>query len=61
MNKIDKRMADLYKLVDICKAKHTEYCVLAEFHAILCQLDMLSRELEDCFIIPKCKCECDDL
>lgn len=59
MTKIDKRLSDLYALAEQGKDLHDEGSPSRmHFHAILCQLSMLGRDLEDFYLIEKCRCCC---
>lgn len=59
MTNIDKRLAELHKYVDkLTSDEIIEWETRKQFHAILCQLNMLAKDLEDYYLIEKCKCCC---
>lgn len=61
MNDIDKRLADLCKYVEsLVNDEGLDWESKKRFHAILCQLNMIGKDLEEYHLVKKCRCCCSD-
>ena len=63
MPDIDKRLAEIAQFVGRCKEKQARGDLIShiELHAILCQLNMIRKDLQEYHLIKKCRCCCEEV